>query len=232
MESHLEELTVAETIDLFLEAHSADLHVAMPCKVESFNASKQTVDVVPALNRSLPNGQGDYVTETLPKLSAVPVAFPRGGGFFCSFPLQAGDYGHVIICDRNIAFWRATGQQGDPGDLGAHTLDGAFFVPALAPDSKALSNVDANSMIVGSDTSAASRIVIKSSGEIDLGATASNFVAMADKVKAWFDAFNAAVSGWVPVPNDGGAALKAALGALIGGVPTTNVASSNVKAND
>ncbi len=59
--------------------------------------------------------------------------------------------------------------------------------------------------------------------------TGAQFIAMSNKVKAWFDAFNAAVSGWTPVPNDGGAALKVALATLIGGVPTTDVAATKGK---
>lgn len=64
-----------------------------------------------------------------------------------------------------------------------------------------------------------------------LGAeSGSDFIALAAKVKAWFDAFNAAVTGWVVVPQDGGAALKAALATLIAGSPSTNVAASQAKA--
>ncbi len=59
--------------------------------------------------------------------------------------------------------------------------------------------------------------------------TGAQFIAMSNKVKAWLDAFNAAVSGWTPVPNDGGAALKVALATLIGGVPATDVAATKGK---
>ena len=64
---------------------------------------------------------------------------------------------------------------------------------------------------------------------IEVGGASAQFVAQAPKVKAWFDAFNAAVTGWTPVPNDGGAALKTALTTLIGGVPSTDPACQKFK---
>ncbi len=169
MDSGLEEITEDELIQAFISANQTMLQTAMPCKVEAYDASKQTVDVVPALNRSLPDGNGNYVTEALPKLSDVPVAFPRGGGFFIALPIAAGDYGLLVFCSRNIGNWRSTGNQGDPGDLGMHTLDGAVFIPGLFPDSGALSNADGTNMVIGKDGTPAAQIVIKPSGEIDLG---------------------------------------------------------------
>jgi hypothetical protein len=231
-ESGLEEITTAELLEAAISHREIDVHTALPARVESFNASAQTVNVTIMCNRAVPDGNGNYISEQLPALADVPVAFPRSGAFFISFPLAAGDFGFLVFAERNISAYRATGAQGDPGDLGMHTLDGAVFFPCVYPDAKALSNVDATNMVLGSDTSAASRIVIKPSGEVDIGATATNFVAMADKVKTWLDAFVAAVNGWVPVSMDGGAALKTALATILAGTPTTNVASSNLKAED
>jgi hypothetical protein len=229
-ETSLEEVTDAEMIDAFLDARQTDLHVAMPCKVESYDRSAGTVDVVPALNRSLPDGDGNYVSRARPKLTGVPVQWPRTTQFALTFPLRAGDYGLLVVCERNIAAWRATGNQGDPGDLGMHTLDGAVFLPGLYPDSSSAQSADASNMVIGSDTNGSARIIIKPTAEVDVGAAAANFVAMSEKVKAWLDAFNAAVTGWTPVAMDGGAALKAALATLIAGTPTTDVASTNLKA--
>lgn len=228
----IEEITDAELIRMFIAAHANDLHTALPARVESYDAGAQTVDVVPMVNKLVPDGATppNYVSESLPKLADVPVAFPRGGGFFAAFPLQAGDFGMLVFCETNMGTWRATGNQSDPGDVGRHTMSSAFFIPAVAPDTKLLQHADATNLVIGSDTNGSSRIVIKPGGEIDAGAAATNFVAMAEKVKAWFDAFNAAVTGWTPVAMDGGAALKTALTTLVGGTPTTNVASTNLKA--
>lgn len=184
MESGLEDITLAELIHMVIDSRLIDVHVSLPAKVESYDASTQTVSVTPMINRMVPDGDTppNYVSEKLPKLADVPVAQPRGGGFFAAFPLQAGDYGMLVFAERNMGTYRSTGNQSDPGDLTMHGLSGAYFVPAVAPDSKALSNAHATNLVIGSDTNGSSRIVIKPSGEIDAGAAAANFVAMANKV--------------------------------------------------
>jgi hypothetical protein len=224
----IEEVTDAELHQAFIAARETEMMTAFPAKVEAYHADTQTADVVPALAKHLPDGQGNYVPELPPKISDVPVCFPRCGSFFLSFPIKAGDFVLVVCCQKNIGNWRATGNAGDPGDLGMHTLDGAVAIPGVFPDSGKLSDASGTTMKMGKDGTAAAQIEITDS-LVKLGGGA-NFVALANKVKAWFDAFNTAVNGWTPAPNDGGAALKAALASLIGGTPSTDVAASNVKA--
>jgi hypothetical protein len=184
MESGLEEITEDELINSFIDARLNQLHKIAIGRVDSYDASKGTVSVTPMINRMLADGATppNYVSEPLPALADVQVAHIRGGGFFVAVPLQPGDFGILLYCDRNHAAWRATGNRTDPGDLGLHTMSSALFVPAIAPDKQAIQNADANNLVVGSDSNGSSRIVIKPSGEIDAGASAAQFVAMANKV--------------------------------------------------
>ncbi len=207
MDTSLEEITEAELIDAFIDARLTDLHVAMPCKVESYDRSSGTVDVVPALNRSLPDGAGNYVSRPRPKLTGVPVQFQRCQQFAVTFPIVAGDYGLLIFSERNIAVWRATGNQGDPGDIGMHTLDGAVFLPGLYPDSAPAQSADATNMVIGSDTDGASRIEFRPTGGGNLGAGATDPIV----TKTDIDNIQAAISGAAVVAMDGGAAFKAAI---------------------
>ena len=63
-----------------------------------------------------------------------------------------------------------------------------------------------------------------------LGAeSGAQFVALSNLVGAQLDALKTAISGWTPVPNDGGAALKTALTALFATWPGS-VAATKVKA--
>ena len=227
--TQLEDIPLDELLRAFIADAQNDLHVALPARVESYNASKQTVTVTPMVNRYVPDGDGGFVSEKLPQLQDVPVAIMRGGGFFCAFPLQPGDTGQLIFSERSIGAWRATGAQADPGDVGMHTLDGAIFYPCIAPDNKALANADGTNFVLGSDASANARIVIKPSGEIDAGATAANFVAMADKVLAQLTAIQTALithvhSGVIPGVGTTGGSNSA--------YAASSVASSNLKAVD
>jgi hypothetical protein len=163
-----------------LDSRQVDIHTAMPAKVEAYNASKQTVDVQPMLDRALPDGQDNYSTEPLPKLSSVPVCFPRGGGFMVTLPISAGDYVLLVFSERSIGNWRSTGNRGDPGDLGMHTLDGAVAIPGVFPSNDSLSNASDTNMVIGKDGTSASQVVLDGS-KVLLGGGAQ-FVALANKV--------------------------------------------------
>lgn len=234
MDSALEEITEAEVINAFIDARFNEFHKIAIGRVESYDAGKNTVSVTPMVNRMIPDGATppNFVSEKLPAMADVQVAHVRGNGMFVAVPLVKGDFGILLYCDRNGAQWRATGNQSDPGDLGLHSMSSALFVPAIFPDKSPIQNADANNLVIGSDTNGSSRIVIKPSGEIDAGAAAAQFVAMANKVKTWLDNFNAAISSWTPVSQDGGAALRAILVLPATGLLSTNVASTNLKAEE
>ncbi len=225
-----EEVTLAQAISAAITDRLIDLHVSMPAKVESYDASKQTVDVIPQLNRALPIDPSDpatqWVTEALPKLSDVPVCFPRAGGFFVSFPIAAGDYVLLVFSERNLGAWRATATQGDPGDLGMHTLDGAVAIPGVFPDANALSNASGTNMVLGSDSTGDARIEITPTG-IKLGAGATDPVARANEVESHLTAITQLLSTCVPgVAETGLAGVKTAAITLVS-AGFTDVASTN-----
>lgn len=231
MESGLEDITNSELIDLFIELRLIDLHKVTIGRVESYDTSAGTVQVTPMINKMIPDGATppNYVSEQMPALADVPVAQTRGGGFFAAFPLKKGDFGILLYCDRNIAAWRGTGNQSDPGDLGLHTLSSGLFIPAMAPDASAIKNADANNLVIGSDTEPKARIVIKPTGEIDLGAAAASFIARADKAIAHFNAINNLLANCTPAGTETGlAAVKlAAQGLQTAGF--ADVATDNAK---
>lgn len=176
-ESALEDIPLDELLRLALQDRLIDLHVALPARVESYNATTQTVVVTPMINRYVPDGDGGYVSETLPQLADVPVKFPRCKQFTISFPLVKGDMGALVFCERNIGVWRATGAQSDSGDVGTHTLDGAYFDPGLMPDALASKTASGANMVIGSETDGNSRIEILPSGGVRLGAGATKGIA-------------------------------------------------------
>ena len=175
-------MTLEQLLDLVIASRLRELHTALPCRVESYDASKQTADVLPMLKRQVPDGEGGYTLEDLPVLPSVPVAFPRGGGFFVSFPLQKGDFVFVVFSERAIGAWRQKGQATTPGDLRMHSLAGAVALPCLYPSDDALDDAHASNMVIGKDGSTA-QIHLKSDGTVHLGGeNGAQFVALATDV--------------------------------------------------
>ncbi len=129
-----------EALEIFLNASRVDTHVALPGRVESYDADKQVADVKPMVKRVARDQDDVRSVDSLQVLSAVPVAFPRGGGYLMTFPLAAGDTGLLVFCERDIGAWRASGQDSDPSDEGLHTLAGAVFYPGLHTEANALAS--------------------------------------------------------------------------------------------
>lgn len=77
----------AETvIGAMIQAERDDMWGEMPGKVVGFDAANQTISVQPLYKKRL-NG----VPTDLPVLEAVPVRFPRAGGFVITSPIKVGD---------------------------------------------------------------------------------------------------------------------------------------------
>ena len=71
------------------------------------------------------------------------------------------------------------------------------------------------------------RVVVLPDGTVEARSSAGAAAPLA--TKADLAALKAAITGWTPVPNDGGAALKAALTALFAGPPTWPAGTSVLK---
>lgn len=71
--------SLARVLTQALTRHSDSLRVAMPGRVEGFDAATQTADVLP-LQRQTDSVDGSDVATAFPVLPAVPVAFAGGGG--------------------------------------------------------------------------------------------------------------------------------------------------------
>jgi hypothetical protein len=138
------------------------------------------------------------------------------------FPLAADDVVVLVFQDYSIATWRARGIVSDPPDVRHHGPSYPVAVPWYRPaggpgdDSRASIGKPGGLRVYFEDDA------------VEVG-DGTGFAAMASPVKARFDALASAINGWVPVPNDGGAALKAALSSWLGG--SNDVASSNLKAD-
>lgn len=222
----MESLSDAELYRRILDQRIRDLWVAMPGLVKAVDMTNQTVDVQPVLQRVIPRGDDETDSpeaETLPVVPAVPLVFPRGGGFFVSVPVAVGDSVMLVFSDRDIGRWRETGQVPcNPGDQRAHTLSGAVAFPGVFPRGAKLADASPTNMVLGKDGTPGMKITITPTQvQVDGSGDAA---ALASKVNALFNAFCNAV----PVAMDGGAAIQNAVKTVWTGFSNT-VASTKLK---
>ncbi|CDG20702.1 conserved protein of unknown function [Xenorhabdus poinarii G6] len=156
MITHHERINQPETPFLAMQsAISAGLYVALPCIIQSFNASAVTVTAQPAIRWSVTNSEGKTESVALPLLVDVPVIFPRGGGVTLTFPVKSGDECLVIFADRCIDYWWQNGGIQEPVDPRQHNLSDGFAIVGPQSQARKISNISTYSAQLRTDDGAA-----------------------------------------------------------------------------
>jgi hypothetical protein len=174
--------------------------------VISYNAATQrarvSVDSLMVVrdNATPPTAADPLPTKELPPivLNDVPVAWPRTGLGYLTFPLGPGDSGELHVHDRSLANYLATGQAADPGRSWTHSLEDCVFWPC---------RFDTPSPIVPPTSTTAATIegptVKIGAAAVEPAIKASTFIGLMD---AMITAAVAAAAPVVPPVGDGGTA--------------------------
>lgn len=131
MPSPSQTFSLAEVIRGALDARMSGVHVALPGKVTSYDATQQRVSVQPLIKRGYFDEEGERLVENLPVVPDVPVMFPGAGAYSITFPILSGTVGLLVFCDGSMDRWLADGDLVDPGDDRVHALTDAVFIPGL-----------------------------------------------------------------------------------------------------
>lgn len=153
----------------------AGVNVQLPATIVSYDADEQraTIQLVPSFRRTV---RGSVTLYRPPPIPNVPVAFMGGGGgdYSDTWPLQAGDMGLAMFCDRSIDEWLSTGASGtEPQSDRRHDITDAVFLPAARPfaDPVPAAGLDASARVIRAPL-------------LKLGSSAaSDFVALASLVQ-------------------------------------------------
>ena len=185
-------VSTAELLRKALDAHSLDIHTALPGIVRSYDAANQTAEIELALTRNVPAVEEDEAAdtfETLPILPSVPVVFPRAGGFYLHFPLAVGDSVLVVFSEQDMNSWRNSAALSDPSVGLRHGLSGGVAIPGLYPRTNPNPDASASSGTIGTEGGVAIEL---RSGSIAVDGD-SDSAALASRVKQLETAFNAHV---------------------------------------
>jgi hypothetical protein len=202
--------------DVAREAATAALNQAFMCRparVEAYDAATNTCTaliLVPQLIEA-PSGRR---SQAFQPLSNVPVMQLRAGNVSFTVKPEPGDLVLLLFADRSIDFLMDTGQSGEPGDPRHHDLMDAVALPVFFTFKDVPADVGTASIGRESAPGAPGLRIHFTEDALCLGEAAPAYhVALAEKVLDNFNQLKAAFSAWVPVPQDGGASLKAMLAA-------------------
>jgi hypothetical protein len=124
--------TLAAVILAAMEARLQSFWTALPAQVVAYDPASQLCSAQPVSRQGFKNESGKRQTATLPVVTDVPVAWPRGGGFRLTFPLAPGDF--VLLVFSSLAFdtWLLQGGANlDPGDDRRNTLSDAVAIAGI-----------------------------------------------------------------------------------------------------
>lgn len=187
-----------DLLQLAIDARLADLCVALPGRVESYDASAQTADVKPMVRRLVPTPDEDSIAEELPTIFAVPVCHPGGNGWGLHIPLAAGDTVLLVFQQWDPTEWQRTGEISDPPDQRRHSLAHAVAIPGYRAKQAALSGAsssdvtftkDGFGITIKSDAVEIGGSLTVKSDRVEVGGT-SDAAALATKVDALIAAFD------------------------------------------
>ena len=118
-----------------------NLNVCLPATVISYDSSKNEVDLQPSIQVVLT----DNTFLDMPQLFNIPVLELGGKGLSVKIPLQAGDTGIVIFCDRDITLFKQEKKNTQPNTLRKHDLSDGIFIPMRFGNSGATDNISIES---------------------------------------------------------------------------------------
>lgn len=124
-----------------------DIRVALPAKVTSFDATKQTISCVPTI-RELVNINGVTNFQEIPELRDVPISLPRAGNWAVTLPISIGDECMVVFQDLCLDGWWSRGGIQNWNDLRRHDLSDAIAIFSPWSQPNALSNYNTSSLEV------------------------------------------------------------------------------------
>lgn len=210
--------SLEELIEGIIARVFARMFVARPGRVERYDAQKQQADIRPVFIENARGASGEAIKERPALINNVPVVFPATGAGYLSFGLSVGDTVLLIYLDRSLDRWKSLGGEVDPVDVRRHHPSDAIAVVGLHAFNAPLDGV--------SDTHTI--LTAKPGAEVRLGdASPSDAIALASRVNQQLNDLKTAISSWVVVTGDGGAALQTALATWV--LDVANVGSSKVK---
>lgn len=148
--------------------------------------------------------------------------------------VAVGTSGVAHICARSLDRWATREGQVDPVWTHAHEISDAMFFPELRegpaevddPPAAGLWSDDESCGLTFDPGEAGVAALV--APNVELGVNPTHHAARAEQVDTNLTALKTAIAAWVPVPNDGGASLKAIFSAW--STPTTSSATIAIPA--
>lgn len=127
---------------------TADLRVALPGRIESYDPATQKANVQPLIMDGVTLDDGARGAEALPVVTDVPVIFPGAGAYRLTFPVAAGDIVLLVFASSSLDRWLVRGGMVDPEDDRRHNVSDAVAIPGLFSFNAPPTNAPTTNMVL------------------------------------------------------------------------------------
>src|SRR5690606_29719193 len=121
-------MRIHELVRKLIDQALADVHTALPARVEQFDPTTLRGEVVPLVKRRVTK---DGEPEPWPPILDVPFWMPKAGPFIMRWPVRRGDVVLIVFSERALDYIMTDGQPQDPRFRRRHALDDAIALPGL-----------------------------------------------------------------------------------------------------
>lgn len=137
-------------LEAFGETLRDGIHVMLPGKVTSYDASKQTATVQPLVKQRFLAEDGEtYVAQDLPAIHGCPVEFCGPARGRITWPVKAGDTCEIRFSSASLARWLASGGGPvDPGEDRRHDLSDAICFVGLHSPASVPTDAPTNAVVI------------------------------------------------------------------------------------
>jgi hypothetical protein len=160
-----------ESLRMALDGNTSQIWTALPGIIKSFNETKQTVSVQPAIQGIVGNQ-----AVNLPLLVDVPVQFFNAGGYSITIPISVNDECLVVFASRCIDAWWQLGGVQPPLEPRMHDLSDGFALIGFRSSSRPLASYSTSKLQIRSDDNN-TFIEVDKTGAIKLKAVTVNIEA-------------------------------------------------------
>lgn len=144
-------VTLEEVLSGWARRATAEVNVSLPGVVLSYNSTTQTATVRPVVRESFEDDDEEVYDTTFAPIPSVPVAHWRAGSFSIHAPLKPGDFVTLLVSDRSIDEFMATGSDDvTPQMLRRFDWTDAIAIP-MPPAPTPITGLLDNAFVLGAD---------------------------------------------------------------------------------
>lgn len=139
--------TFASVLERAVSAGLYNVHVCIPGRVESYDASKRKISALPLIWRGRLEEDGSRTGSRPAVIQEIPLIFPGSGGVRVKFPVSVGDTVCLLFSGHSLDRWLARGGEVDPEDDRRHQESDCIAIPGLQPFGGDGADGDASPMV-------------------------------------------------------------------------------------